>query len=144
MNARTAAGLVTACAALGGAGTALACGDDIAPQNLAVNPSVKANLKAAFARAHPEISPARISGPVAGRTYYGSIADDRYAVVTFTVDTHLRYPTILMRHDNRRDRWHVVRDTRGGICGRFVPQPLIETWSLRRWRHTDCYVEPTA
>jgi hypothetical protein len=142
MNARKLAGTVAALGALGGAGTALACGDGIVAQNLVVRPAVRADLRAAFVRAHPEISAARISGPVAGRTYYGSLADDRYAVVTFTVDTHLRYPTILMRHDNRPDRWHVVRETRGGICGRFVPQPLIETWALRQWRQTDCYLEP--
>jgi hypothetical protein len=142
MNTRKAAALVTALVALGGGGTALACGDDIGAHNLVANPRVKADLTAAFVRAHPEISPARISGPVAGRTYYGSAADDRYAVVTFTVDTHLRYPTILMRHDNRPDRWHVVRETRGGICGRFVPQQLLARWAFRQWQHTDCYVEP--
>jgi hypothetical protein len=101
-------------------------------------------LRDAYLRAHPGISPDRVAGPVAGRTYYGAIDRDRYAVATFTVDTHLQYPTILERHFNRPDHWHVVRDTRGGICGRYIPENLIFAWSLTQWRQTDCYLEPTA
>jgi hypothetical protein len=142
MNPRKAATLVTIVTALAGAGTALACGGDPMPQNLTIRPAVKADLLAAYVRAHPGLDASRIAGPVRGRTYYGSIDGDRYAVVTFTVDAHLRYPAILERHDNRPDQWHVVRETHGGICGRYVPQPLVQAWGLMQWRHGECYVEP--
>ncbi len=53
-------------------------------------------------------------------------------------------PVILVRHGNRPDRWHVTRETRGGICGRFVPVPLIGVWHLGTSGGADCFVEPAA
>ena len=144
MNAPKAAGLTAALALASVAGTALACGGDPMAKNLVAKPPVKSALRSAYLAAHPGVAPAAVSGPVAGRTYYGTVMGDWYAVATFSVAGRASHPTILVRHGNRRDSWHVVRETHGGICGRFVPLPLIDKWYLEQWRNTDCYVEPSA
>jgi hypothetical protein len=139
MNIRAAAGTAVAIVLLGITGGALACGGDPTPENLVATPKVKAALDAAYARAH---SNARVSGPVPGRTYFGMVGGDWYAVATFRVSGRTTKPIILVRHGNRPDRWHVTRETRGGICGRFVPVSLIGVWHLEHVGRSDCFVEP--
>jgi len=138
VSARTAAGLAAALAGLVLAGGALACGGDPTPENLVAGPGVKAALLHAYASAHPQ---PHASGPVAGRTYYGMVGGDWYAVATFGVRGRTTKPVILERHGNRPDRWHVTRETRGAVCGRFVPVSLIGVWHLRHVTG-DCFVEP--
>ena len=114
----------------------LACGDGWMGQNLVATPGVKAALRAAYLEAHPALSEAQVGSPVPGRTYYGSYSGTHYAVATFGA-----YPTIF--RTDQRGRWHVRRETHGGICTNVVPIDLIRVWSLEHWGGR-CYVEPGA
>jgi hypothetical protein len=110
----------------------LACGGGWMGLNLVATPSVKAALRSAYLDANPR---ARVGAPVPGRTYYGDYSGTRYAVATFGT-----YPTIF-RTDSR-GRWHVRRQTHGGICTDVVPAELIKVWWLERWGGR-CFVEPS-
>jgi hypothetical protein len=140
MNVRRAVAIAVAVGLAGFAGRAVACGDGPAAENLVATPSVKAALRNAYLEAHRQVDPAQVSGPLPGRTYYGSFGGDWYAVATFAVAGRAPQPAILMHHP--RWKWHVVRETHGGVCARFVPEPLIAIWYLERWRGTSCFVEP--
>ena len=74
--------------------------------------------------------------PLSGRTYYGRAYDMDYAVATFAAAGK---PTIFGRAG--RSSWRVIRQTHGGVCTRFVPIELIQTWSLEHWGGS-CYVQP--
>jgi hypothetical protein len=113
------------------AGPVLACGGGWMGVNLVVKPGTKAALRKAYLAAH---SGAAVGDPVPGRTYYGSYSGTRYAVATFG-----RYPTIF--RTDAHGRWHVRRETHGGICTDVVPIDLITVWSLAHWGGR-CYVEP--
>jgi hypothetical protein len=113
------------------AGPVLACGDGWMGVNLVARPGVKAALRRAYLAAHPG---AAVGDPVPGRTYYGSYSGTRYAVATFGT-----YPTIF--RIDRHGRWHVRRETHGGICTNVVPLDLIMVWSLEHWGGR-CFVEP--
>jgi hypothetical protein len=115
----------------------LACGDEPIAVNLVATPTVKATLRSAYLEAHPRLAPGRVDPPVAGRTYYGDYAGTRYAVATFAVGAG--HPTIFQT--DRRGRWHVRRQTHGGICTNVVPIELIRLWWLEH-RGGRCYVEP--
>ena len=142
MTARSAvAGLASTLALLAFAGAALACGGDPMPENLVATAKVKTALHATYASTHRG---ARVDGPVRGRTYYGTVGGDLYAIATFQIGGRTTKPVILVRHENRPDRWHVARETRGAVCGRFVPVSLIGVWHLKQVAHTDCFVEPAA
>ena len=99
--------------------------------NLVATPRVKAALRTAYVRAHPGTA---VTGPVAGRTYYGSYSGTRYAVATFGAD-----PTIF--RTDLHNRWRVIRETHGGICMDVVPSELIKVWWLKPWNDS-CWVEP--
>ena len=132
MNAlRTLGAAAVAAAVL--AGPVLACGDGWMGVNLVARPGVKAALRRAYLAAHPG---AAVGDPVPGRTYYGSYSGTRYAVATFGT-----YPTIF--RTDRHGRWHVRRETHGGICTNVVPLDLIMVWSLEHWGGR-CFVEPAA
>ena len=113
------------------AGPVLACGDGWMGVNLVLKPGTKSALRRAYLAAHPG---AAVGDPVPGRTYYGSYSGTRYAVATFG-----RYPTIFRA--DRHGRWHVRRETHGGICTNVVPIDLIMVWSLEHWGGR-CFVEP--
>jgi hypothetical protein len=108
-----------------------ACGDGWMGTNLVATPKVKTALRAAYLEAHPGT---RVGAPLAGRTYYGDYSGTRYAVATFGA-----YPTVF--RTDQRGRWHVRRETHGGICTNVVPIDLIRVWSLLHWGGR-CYVEP--
>ena len=116
-----------------------ACGDGWAPMNLVATPRVKSALRSAYLAAHPGLSPAQVGAPVAGRTYYGSYSATHYAVATFSVDGAPAYPTVL--RTDARGRWHVRRQTHGGVCSDVVPVELIKVWWLEHWGGR-CYVLP--
>ena len=127
---RTLAAAAVAAGAL--AGTVRAgCGDGWMGTNLVATAAVKAALRSAYLAAHPRT---QVGAPVAGRTYYGSYSGTRYAVATFGA-----HPTIF--RTDFRGRWHVRRETHGGICANVVPIDLIRVWSLEHWGGR-CYVEP--
>jgi len=128
--------LLSVIVAAGGlASPVLACGDGPwMGVNLVATPSVKAALRSAYIRAHPEVTAQQVGTPVSGRTFYGSYSDTRYAVATFGA-----YPTIF--RTDFRGRWHVARQTHGGVCTDVVPVELIKVWWLEHWRG-GCYVEP--
>jgi hypothetical protein len=107
------------------------CGDGWMGVNLVATPAVKAALRSAYLAAYPR---AQVGAPVAGRTYYGSYSGTRYAVATFGAQ-----PTIF--RTDVHGRWHVRRETHGGICTNVVPIDLIRVWSLQHW-NGGCYVEP--
>jgi hypothetical protein len=113
------------------AGPVLACGGGWMGVNLVVKPGTKAALRSAYLAAHPG---GVVGDPVPGRTYYGSYSGTRYAVATFGA-----YPTIF--RTDQHGRWHVRRETHGGICTNVVPIDLIKVWSLEHWGG-NCYVEP--
>ena len=114
------------------AGTVRAgCGDGWMGTNLVATPAVKAALRSAYVAAHPG---SRVRAPAAGRTYYGFYSGTLYAVATFGA-----YPTIF--RTDFHGRWHVRRETHGGICTNVVPIDLIRVWSLEHWGG-NCYVEP--
>ena len=121
------------------AGPVLACGDGWMGVNLVARPSVKAGLRSAYLGAHPGLASAQVGAPVSGRTYYGSYSGTRFAVATFAVGSAPAYPTIF-RADGH-GRWHVRRETHGGVCSDVVPIDLIRVWSLQHWGGR-CYVEP--
>ena len=129
---RTLAAATVATGAL--AGPVLACGGGWMGVNLVVKPGTKAALRSAYLAAHPELSPSRVGGPVPGRTYYGSYSGTQYAVATFGA-----YPTIF--RTDFHGRWHVRRETHGGICTNVVPVQLIAVWWLEQWSDR-CFVEP--
>lgn len=118
----------------------LACGGGWMGVNLVATTGVKASLRSAYMAAHPRLAPGQVAGPVAGRTYYGDYSGTRYAVATFVVASAPAYPTIFST--DGRGRWHVRRQTHGGICTDVVPIELIGAWWLERWSDR-CYVEPT-
>jgi hypothetical protein len=112
----------------------LACGDGPwMGVNLVATPKVKNALRSAYLSAHHELSPQQVGMPASGRTYYGSYSGTRYAVATFGA-----YPTIFQT--DARGRWHVVRQTHGGVCTSVVPVELIKVWWLQP-RSEGCYVE---
>jgi hypothetical protein len=117
----------------------LACGDGPwMGVNLVATPNVKAALRTAYIRAHPELAPERVGMPVSGRTYYGNYSGTRYAVATFAVPSSRAYPTIFRTDFN--GRWKFIRQTHGGICTTVVPIELIKVWWLEHWR-AGCYLE---
>jgi hypothetical protein len=119
------------------AGPVLACGDGWPAFNLVAKPGVKAALRSAYLAAHPRLAAARVGFPVPGRTYYGSYSATRYAVATFAVGSAPAYPTIFQR--DAKGRWHVRRQTHGGVCSDVVPIELIKVWWLEHWS-ARCYV----
>jgi len=121
------------------AGPVLACGDDWMGVNLAASPDVKRALRSAYLSAHPGLDAHQVAAPVSGHTYYGSYSGTRYAVATFGVGAAPAYPTIF--RTDVRGRWHVRRQTHGGVCTDVVPAELIKVWWLEHWRGP-CFVEP--
>ena len=117
----------------------LACGDEPMSVNLVATRDVKTALRAAYLRAHRELPPGRVGAPIAGRTYYGWHEGTLYAVATFAVRSGPGHPTIFST--DRRGRWHVRRQTQGGICTDVVPLDLIKVWWLDHWGGR-CFVEP--
>jgi len=135
MRALIAAGV----AAVAFASPVLACGDGWMGENLAVTQNVKAGLRSAYLAAHPSLPPSRVTGPISGRTYYGSYSGTRYAVASFTTGSGAAYPTIF-RTDSR-GRWHVRQETRGEICTNVVPTDLVMVWWLDP-ANARCFVIP--
>jgi hypothetical protein len=131
--------IATAVAAGAFASPVLACGDGWMGENLVVTRNVKAGLRSAYLAAHPSLPPSRVSGPISGRTYYGSYSGTRYAVATFTTGSGAGYPTIF-RTDSR-GRWHVRQQTRGEICTNVVPTDLVMVWWLEP-ANGRCFVLP--
>jgi hypothetical protein len=116
-----------------------ACGDGWLPMNLVATSRVKSALRSAYLTAHPRLAAARVGAPVPGRTYYGSYSATQYAVATFSVGGASAYPTVF--RTDARGRWHVRRQTHGGVCSDVVPVELIKMWWLRHWGGR-CYVLP--
>jgi hypothetical protein len=110
----------------------LACGGGWIGKDLVATPKVKAALRTAYLEGHPG---ARVGAPAPGHTYYGSWDGTLYAVATFG-----RYPTIFRA--DRHGRWHVRKETHGGICVDVVPSDLLSHhWWLKPY-DARCYVEP--
>jgi hypothetical protein len=99
------------------------------PVNLVATPAVKAHLHAAFLRLHNTLAPARIRGPLAGRTYYGRYGSTRYAVATFSVDGGTDDQPELFRHRSG-GMWRDLGDTGGEVCPGRIPVPLIKLWGF--------------
>jgi hypothetical protein len=139
VNIRLAAAGAVCAVAAAATGNALACGDG-GSMNEVASPAVKAALNQAFVAAHPQLRASDVSR-VVGRTYYGTMGGgSEYAVATFVTPQGVWHPTILSRAAGRP--WHVIRQTHGGICTRWVPESLIALWYFERWHGTDCFVEP--
>lgn len=127
-------GVAAAAAAAGG------CGDGShAPLSyLVATPKVKSQLLDAYLKQHPKLSPAEVSGPLPGRTYYGSDGVD-FAVAQFSVSGHVTQPVVFT--GNMGIEWFDYQETHGGICAPGVPQALIvQIWHMRHWGGS-CYVE---
>src|SRR5919198_5513607 len=92
----------------------LACGDGSIALDLIATPTLKAQLRSAFLAAHPGVAPSQVGSPFPGRTFYGSYSDVPYAVATFSIAGAPAYPTVFKM--DRRGRWHVRRQTHGGVC----------------------------
>jgi hypothetical protein len=122
------------------AARALACGDG-GSMNEVASPAVKSALVDAFVTAHPRLHlrPSDVTR-LAGHTYYGTLGGSGYAVATFVVRGRAWQPTILASYSGRR--WHVVRQTHGGICTRWVPLEVVQVWYLAPRHGGACYVEP--
>jgi hypothetical protein len=122
------------------AARALACGDG-GSMNEVASPKLKSALVDAFVTAHPRLLlRAHDVDRLAGHTYYGTMGGSGYAVATFVVRGRVWKPTILASYSGRR--WHVVRQTHGGICSPWVPEELIQMWYLPLSRSSGCHVEP--
>jgi len=124
--------------ALAVASAAAAIGAQLAlrPVNLVATPAVKAQLRAAFLRAHPIYAPARVRGPIKGRTYYGRYGSKEYALAVFSVP---RTGTTDQPELFRRPRggaWRDTGDTGGEACPPYVPLPLIKLWGFERSSYT--------
>jgi hypothetical protein len=139
MNPRKATGTIAVLALLSLAGGALACGGNPMPEARTSNPALGAEMKATYRVAHPGARSVQVN-----RARYGSIMGDWYAVVTLTVNGSKLKPTIFARHhrNHHTGPWYLARQTRGAVCGRYIPVPLIQVWHLQRVHHTDCFVEP--
>jgi hypothetical protein len=131
--------LVLAAAAGLAAQPAIACGDGWMGVNLKLTPHVKSSLRSAYLAASPRVDADLVGAPVPGRTYYGSYSGTRYAVATFSVGGAAAYPTVF--RTDIRGRWHVRRQTHGGVCTDVVPIDLIRAWWLEHWGGS-CYVLP--
>jgi hypothetical protein len=116
------------------------CGDGSnAPLSyLVATPSVKSQLLAAYLRHHPRLARAAVTGPLPGRTYYGSDGMD-FAVAQFSVSGHTTQPVIFT--GDMGSEWNVYQETHGGICTPGVPKALVAgIWHMRYWGGS-CYVE---
>jgi hypothetical protein len=100
-------------------------------RNLVATPSVKAALRTAFLHAHPKLPPAKVAGPLKGRTYYGSYRGREYALAVFSIP---RFGTTDQPELFRRPAggaWRDLGDTGGDVCPPYVPLPLIKVWRLK-------------
>jgi hypothetical protein len=124
---------VTVCVALLAVSSAVAIAGTDAPQpvNLVATPAIKTQLHSAFLRLHSTIAPARIRGPLKGRTYYGRYGATKYAVATFSIDGGTDDQPELFRRPASRG-WKDLGDTGGEICPGRVPLPLIKLWGFVR------------
>jgi len=113
--------------AVGGIAAALLAGGGGA-RNLVATPAVKAGLRTAFVHAHPRFAAARITGPLRGTTYYGSVGGLEYAVATFSVPTFgtQDQPEVFRRSPGAR--WRDLGDTGGDVCPGVVPLALLRVW----------------
>jgi hypothetical protein len=138
MHVRAVVTLVLAGLTLGAAG-ATACGDG-SYENLVAPVTLHGNLRATYLNAHPRLTSAEVSGPIAGHTYYGSDQGDiYYAVATFQVAGHPAHPSVFWRH---RKAWRFVRETHGGISDMAVPAGLKYEWGFAQWpRNQQLWVE---
>jgi hypothetical protein len=136
MNARRAAAIATTAVLSVGAGNAIACMGSPMPEKLPATPALESTLESTYRASHHG------AGPVnATRTHLGTVMGDWYAVATFVVNGHAGKPTIFVRH-HHSGPWHISRQTRGAVCGRYIPTGLIKLWKLDRVHHTNCFVEP--
>ena len=100
-------------------------------RNLVATPSVKAALRAAFLKVHPKLPPAKVAGPLKGRTYYGSYQGKEYALAVFSIP---RFGTQDQPELFRRPAggtWRDLGDTGGDVCPPYVPLALIKVWQLK-------------
>jgi hypothetical protein len=64
----------------------------------------------------------------------------RRAAAVAVVAAGVAAPTIF--RTDARGRWHVRRQTHGGVCSDVVPMDLIRAWWLEHWGGR-CYVLPS-
>lgn len=127
--------LCTLAAFIVGAGAAMAA-VHVQPVNLVATPTVKAQLRSAFLRAHRGYAPAKVRGPLKGRTYYGRYGKKEYAVATFSVPlTGTTDQPELFRRP-RGGAWRDLGDTGGEVCPPYVPLPLLRLWGFARTSYT--------
>ena len=111
-------------------------------KNLIATPAVKAALRASFLKTHPDLAPAKVAGPIKGRTYYGSYHGKEYALATFSIPRFgtQDQPEIFTRPSGRA--WKDLGDTGGDVCVPWVPLTLIKVWQLKSSGNAGCYYEP--
>ncbi len=127
------------CLALLGAAGATA-GDGA--HNLVATPAVKAALRASFLRAHPKLKPAKVVGPIKGRTFYGSYRGKEYALATFSIPKFgtQDQPEVFTRPAG--GAWRDLGDTGGEICAPYVPVALMKVWQLKPSGSKNCFYIP--
>jgi hypothetical protein len=115
------------------------------PVNLVATSALKAQLRTTFLRLHNTLAPARVRGPLKGRTYYGRYGSTKYAVTTFSVDGGTDDQPELFRRRSGGN-WRDLGDTGGEVCPGRIPLPLIKLWgfvatsySIVRGKRVYCY-----
>jgi hypothetical protein len=103
--------------------------------NLVVTPPVRRAIRAAFVRAHADMTPSAIKGPLKGSVYYARYGRAYWALATFSLP---RVGTTDQPEVFRRPaggRWLDRGDTGGELCK--VPRPVVAVWHLLD-RRTGC------
>ena len=102
-------------------------------KNLVATTGVKAALRAAHLRTLPPADRAATRGPLPKSTYYGSYANRRYALATFS---HPRVgttdqPELFSKTPGRP--WRDHGDTGGCLTKGILPRALLRVWHLRSY-----------
>lgn len=97
-------------------------------RNLTATSDMKGAIRAAFITSH-NMADGEVTGPLAGKTYYGSFRGKEWAVATFsTAGTGTTdQPEVFNRRPG--GTWVDRGDTGGAVCDK-VPRPMLHVWRL--------------
>jgi hypothetical protein len=99
-----------------------------AAKNLVATPQIKTALRAAFLASHPQLVPTSVTGPILGKTYYGSSGSTLYALAVFSLPKtgETDQPEAFMRPSGKA--WIDKGETGG--CLNAMPATLLHVWRL--------------
>jgi len=115
------------------------------PANELATPAVKARLRTAYLSTMPSVQPADVTGPILGKTYFGSLGECRYAVAMFSsTQTGTTDQPEMFDQSANDGPWIDRGDTAGGC----IKTSVIRAPLLRLWRFTpsssSCFTPPSS